>query len=463
MPINDTAKNALATLLGDRFSLSAAERQHHAGAEAYHQVSPPDAVAWPVSTKEVAKIAKICNAENVPMVPFGAGSSLEGNACAPQGGLSIDMTRMDNILRVNPEDMDCTIEAGVTREALNAHLRDTGLFFPIDPGADATLGGMAATRASGTNAVRYGTMRENVLNLTIVTVEGEIIHTARRARKSSAGYDLTRLFVGSEGTLGIITEVTLRLHGRPEAVRAAVCTFPDTNAATTTAIEAIQIGLPLARIEYLDQACIKAVNAYSNLNESVAETLFIEFHGSAASVDEQVATFGEIARANNASEFRWAESEEDRNRLWQARHTAYNATVNQRANARGWATDVCVPVSALPDCIAHAKSLLQTCAVPATIMGHVGDGNFHIVFSIDITSQKELDEVAEVNAKLVAKALASDGTCTGEHGVGLGKKKYMQAEHGAALDLMRRIKTAFDPKDLMNPDKILPNEMDAQA
>lgn len=453
--------DALRDLLGDRFSETLAERRQHAGNEAHHDVPPPDAVAWPVSTEEIAAIVRICAAENTPVVPFGAGSSLEGNACAPRGGVSVDLSRMNRVLRVSPDDLDCTVEAGVTREELNACLRDSGLFFPIDPGANATLGGMAATRASGTNAVRYGTMRDNVLSLVVVTPDGEIVRTGRRARKSSAGYDLTRLFVGSEGTLGIIAEVTLRLHGRPETIRSAVCNFPDPAAATRTAIEAIQMGLPLARIEYLDARCIKAVNAFSRRNETEADTLLVEFHGSQASVAEQVGYFAEIAAANGGSDFRWAEREEDRNELWAARHSAYNATVNQRAGARGWATDICVPVSALPECIVHASELLQHCSVPATIMGHVGDGNFHVVFALDGSNEAEHREVAAINDALVKQALAVDGTCTGEHGVGLGKRKYMQAEHGPALDLMRRIKQALDPRDLMNPGKILPSSEEA--
>ena len=423
MALPADVRAALTDLLGDRLSETQADRDHHAGTEAHHRPAPPDAVAWPLNTQEVAAILALCHARGVPVVPHGAGSSLEGNTSAQRGGLCVDLSRMDSIVAVRRDDLDCTVEAGVTREALNTHLRDTGLFFPIDPGANATLGGMAATRASGTNAVRYGTMRENTLSLTVVTPEGEIVRTARRARKSSAGYDLTHLFLGSEGTLGIITEVTLRLYGRPEAVRAAVCTFPSPEAACRTAIEAIQVGLPLARVEYLDAGCIRAVNAFSKLTEAEADTLFIEFHGSDAGVAEQVEMFEEIARGHDATDFRWAEREEDRNRLWKARHSAYTATVNQRANCRGWATDVCVPLSALPDCIDHAKGLLADCPVPASIMGHVGDGNFHVVFSVDPTSTEELEIVSAINSAMVEKSLASDGTCTGEHGVGIGKQK----------------------------------------
>ncbi|MCA0206239.1 MAG: FAD-binding protein [Proteobacteria bacterium] len=461
MSLPDTLTADLRSLLGGRFSDRAADRDHHAGTEAHHMPAPPDAVAWPITTEDVVAILRLCHAARVPVVAHGAGSSLEGNVSAVQGGLSLDLTRMDRILRVSAEDLDCTVEAGVTREALNAGLRDSGLFFPIDPGANATLGGMAATRASGTNAVRYGTMRENVLSLTVVTADGRVIRTGGRARKSSAGYDLTRVFVGSEGTLGIITEVTLRPHGRPDTIRAAVCTFPDAASATRTAIEAIQIGLPLARLEYLDPGCIRAVNAFSHLAEAEADTLFVEFHGTQAGVAEQVEIFADLAGGNGGTAFRWAEREEERSRLWAARHSAYNATVNQRPGARGWATDVCVPVSALPGCIDEAKALLAGTRIPASIMGHVGDGNFHVVFSVDPASSGDLAEAARINDRLVRTALSVDGTCTGEHGVGLGKRKYMQAEHGEALLLMRSLKDAFDPLGLLNPGKIFPDPTEA--
>ncbi|SDI59845.1 FAD-binding oxidoreductase [Alloyangia pacifica] len=452
----------LTDLLGERYTEGRSDRDNHAGTEAHHDAMPPDAVAYPVNTEEVAAILRACRNARVPVIAHGAGSSLEGNASAPQGGLCLDMTRMDRIVAVRPEDMDCTVEAGVTREALNTHLRDTGLFFPVDPGANATLGGMAATRASGTNAVHYGTMRENVLSLTVVTAEGEIIRTARRARKSSAGYDLTHLYLGSEGTLGIITEISLRLYGRPEATMAAVCTFPDAGSASTTAVEAIQMGLTPARMEYLDAGCIRAVNAYSAREDTEADTLFVEFIGSPEGLREQVALFEELAAANGGKDFRWAKEEEARNRLWRARHTAYTATVAQRPGARGWATDVCVPLSALPACIDHAKALLDDCPVPASIMGHVGDGNFHVVFALDPEATEERALLAELNARMVAEALSHDGTCTGEHGVGLGKQKYMADEHGPALDIMRRVKAALDPDNLMNPGKVLPLAQEAR-
>jgi D-lactate dehydrogenase (cytochrome) len=458
LQISQTAKDRLQGLLGNRFSDSESDRGHHAGTEAYHKPAPPAAVVWPESTEETAEIVRICSENRVPVIAHGLGSSLEGNTSAILGGVAIDMTRMNDILAVRAEDLTCTVEAGVSREQLNMALRDVGLFFPVDPGANATLGGMAATRASGTNAVRYGTMRENVVNLTVVTPSGEIIRTARRARKSSAGYDLTHLYVGSEGTLGVITEVTLRLHGRPEAIRSATCAFPDASSASRAASTAIQMGIPLARVEYLDAACMRAVNAYSKLGEAEADTLFLEFHGTSLSVDEQVAAFSEIAAELKGSDFRWAEREEERSSLWAARHSAYTATVNQRPGARGWATDVCVPISALPECIDHAKALLAECPVPASIMGHVGDGNFHVVFAVDRDSTAELMEIARINDAIVAKSLDCEGTCTGEHGVGIGKQKYMRAEHGSALEIMRVIKAALDPQNIMNPGKILPQQ-----
>ena len=456
MMIDATILARLTALLGDRFSTRAADLDHHAGHETHHLPQPPDAVAWPLTTAEVAEIVAICTAAGVPVIAHGLGSSLEAHVAAVRGGVSLDMMRMNRLLRVSPDDLDCTVEAGITREALNAQLRDTGLFFPVDPGANATLGGMAATRASGTSAVRYGTMAENVLNLTVVTPQAEVIRTARRARKSSAGYDLTHLYLGSEGTLGIITEVTLRLHPRPEAVLAAVCSFPGPGEACRTAIEAIQAGLNPGRMEYLDAGAIAAVNAFSRLNETVADTLFVELAGAEAEIASQVALMRALAEANGCAGFRWARAEEERNRLWKARHSAYNATVATRAGARGWASDVCVPLGALADCLLHAKALLADCTVPHAIMGHVGDGNFHVVFALDPARPEDAAEVARINAAMVAQELSVDGTCTGEHGVGLGKQKYLEAEHGPALAVMRRLKAALDPQDLFNPGKILP-------
>lgn len=456
MPLPPDLTAALSVLLGDRFSTKAADLDHHAGHETHHAPQPPDAVTWPLTTEEVAQIVRLCMAARVPVIAHGLGSSLEAHVAAVRGGVSLDMMRMDSVTRVSPDDLDCTVQAGITRQALNAQLRDTGLFFPVDPGANATIGGMAATRASGTSAVRYGTMAENVLNLTVVTPQGEVIRTARRARKSSAGYDLTHLYLGSEGTLGVITEITLRLHARPEAVLAAVCTFPGPAEASRTAIEAIQVGLAPGRMEYLDAGAIAAVNAFSNLAEPVADTLFVELGGTEAGLAAQVELFQSIAEANGCSGFRWARAEEDRNRLWKARHSAYNATLAQRPGSRGWPTDVCVPLGALADCIVHAKGLLADCPVPHAIMGHVGDGNFHVVFALDPANPQDEAVVTRINAAMVEQALSVDGSCTGEHGVGLGKQKYMKAEHGAALAVMRRIKAALDPEDLFNPGKILP-------
>lgn len=444
----------LGALLGDRFSQGRSDRDHHAGNETHHAPQPPDAVVWPLTTEEAAEVVRLCAAFRTPVIPHGLGSSLEGHVAAVRGGVSVDMMRMAAVLRVSADDLDVTVQAGITRGALNAALRDTGLFFPVDPGADATLGGMCATRASGTSAVRYGTMAENVLSLTVVTPQGEVIRTGGRARKSSAGYDLTHLYLGSEGTLGLITEVTLRLHPRPDRVLAAVCSFPGPEAACRTAIEAIQCGLSPGRMEYLDAGAVEAVNAFSGLTETVADTLFVEFAGG-EEVGAQVETFRALAEANGCAGFRWAQAEEERNRLWKARHSAYTATLATRPGARGWPTDVCVPIGALAECLLHAKALLADCPVPHAIMGHVGDGNFHVVFAV---GPSDAETVARINAAMVAKALLVAGTCTGEHGVGLGKQTYLRDEHGPAVEVMRAIKAALDPEDLFNPGKILPQE-----
>jgi D-lactate dehydrogenase (cytochrome) len=392
----------------------------------------------------------------MPIIPFGAGTSLEGHVHGVQGGVSIDMIQMTRILAVNAEDLDATVEAGVTRKTLNHHLRDQGLFFPIDPGADATLGGMAATRASGTNAVRYGTMRENVLSLTVVLGDGKVIRTSRRARKSAAGYDLTRVFVGSEGTLGVITEVTVRLYGVPEAISAAVVGFPDIESAVDTVILTIQSGIPVARIELLDEVQMDAVNKYSKLDYAVQPTLFLEFHGSKVGVEEQVAEFGEIARDRGGGEFRWATKTGEREKLWQARHDSYYASLALRPGCKGLTTDVCVPISRLAECIVETKKEIGESQLMAPLVGHVGDGNFHLVILIDPTQPDELEKAERFNANLVGRALSMDGTCTGEHGVGLGKRQFLKEEHGEALDAMRAIKHALDPDDIMNPGKMLP-------
>ncbi|HUD28901.1 MAG TPA: FAD-linked oxidase C-terminal domain-containing protein [Novosphingobium sp.] len=453
-PLPEGFLKALSGLFGDRLQMGEAIRLQHGSSEAHFSPSLPDAVVYPGSTEEVMTLVKLCGAAQVPVIPFGAGTSIEGNTIPVRGGVTIDLSRMDAILEVHAEDFDCTVQAGVRREQLNEHLRDMGLFFPIDPGANATIGGMAATRASGTNAVRYGTMREAVLSLRVVTPDGRDIRTSRRARKSAAGYDLTRLMIGSEGTLGIITEVTLRLHGIPEAISSAVCSFETLEGAVDTVVQAIQIGVPLARVEILDDAQMRAVNRWSRLDYPEKTTLFFEFHGSQTYVEEQVRTVEEIAAMNGGGEFRWSNLPEERSKLWKARHEAYYAAVNQRPGAVGWATDVCVPISRLAECITKTKQDLEKSSVPGTILGHVGDGNFHVVFSVDPEAPAEMVEVEAINARLVRRALAMDGTCTGEHGIGLGKQDWLVAELGEAVGLMRLIKQALDPNDLFNPGKI---------
>jgi len=446
---------SLRQLLGNRLSTSPAVCAHHGKDESYHAPHAPDAVAFAHSTEEVAAIVKLCADHKTPVIAFGAGTSLEGQVAALAGGVCIDMSQMNRILRVNAADLDASVEAGVTRKQLNEHLRDTGLFFPIDPGADASLGGMAATRASGTNAVRYGTMRENVLALTVVLADGRVIRTARRARKSAAGYDLTRLFVGSEGTLGIITEVTLRLYGIPEAISAAVCAFPNIEGAVDTVILTIQNGVPVARIELLDECQMAAINKYSKLDHKVAPTLFFEFHGSSAGVAEQAETVNAIASEHGGDDFCWATTSEERSKLWQARHDAYYAALALRPGSKGWATDVCVPISRLAECITETKRDLAQSPLPYALVGHVGDGNFHLVFMIDPNRPEEVAEASRLNDRMVARALAMEGTSTGEHGVGYGKMDFLIAEHGEAVSVMRTIKKALDPDGILNPGKIV--------
>jgi len=445
----------LERLLGERFTVKQAVREQHGRDESHFPPTPPDAVAYPESTEEVSAVVSACARHGVPVIPFGTGTAVEGHVLAVQGGVCIDLSGMNRIVEVNAEDLDATVQAGVTRKQLNEHLRDTGLFFPIDPGADASLGGMAATRASGTNAVRYGTMRDNVLALTVVLADGRVIRTARRARKSSAGYDLTRLFVGSEGTLGVITEVTLRLHGIPEAISAAVCPFPTIGDAVDTVIETIQAGVPVARIELLDERQMEAVNRYSKLDYPLAPTLFFEFHGTEAGVAEQAETVQMLAAEHGGSEFQWATRTEDRSRLWQARHDAYFAALALRPGCRAWSTDVCVPISRLAECITETKQDIGKLPLPVTLVGHVGDGNFHLIILIDPDNPDELAEAKAFNDRLVARALDLGGTCTGEHGIGIGKLDSLVAEHGEAVAVMRSIKQALDPGNLMNPGKVL--------
>jgi len=448
---------ALESRFGDRLSTGLAVREHHGRDESSLAPLPPDAVVFARSTAEVAAAVRLCHEYQVPVIAFGTGTSLEGHLLAVHGGLSIDLSQMNRVLAIRPQDLDARVEAGVTRKTLNAALHDTGLFFPIDPGADASLGGMAATRASGTNAVRYGTMRENVLATTVVLSDGRVIRTGTRARKSSAGYDLTRLFVGSEGTLGIITELAVRLHPLPEAIASAVCAFPDIAAAVDTVIQTVQLGIPVARIELLDALSIAAINRYSKTRLRETPTLFFELHGSPAGVAEQTEILQALAADRGSMDFEWADRPEDRSRLWQARHDAYYACLNLQPGARSITTDVCVPISRLADCIAATRADLAASGLVAPLLGHVGDGNFHLLILVQPDDAAVLDTAQAFAQRLAERAIAMDGTCTGEHGIGLGKRKYMPLEHGdGALAVMRAIKQALDPHNLMNPGKILP-------
>ncbi len=454
----ETLTDELQGILGDRVSLAGAVREHHSRGESHHEPHLPDLVVFPESTAEVQQIVRACARHRVPMVPFGAGSSLEGHVVPVRGGVSIDLTRLTKIVRLSVEDLDVTVEAGVTRKQLERHLQSTGLTFPLDPGADATIGGMASTRASGTTAVRYGTMREAVLGLTVVLADGRVIHTGSRARKSSSGYDLTRLFVGSEGTLGVITEVTLRLHGRPEAVAAMTCWFSTIDAAVETVIAIVQLAIPVARIELLDEVQMDAVNRHSRLGYPVAPTLFFEFHGlSDADVTGHAEAAVEIAREHGARDVSRALTPESRAALWQARHDAYFAALALRPGSRGWTTDVCVPISRLAECIHDTKRDVDASPLTGALVGHVGDGNFHMIFPVNPEAPDEIAEAQRLTDRLVERALALGGTCSGEHGVGLGKLRFLEAEHGRdALDVMRTIKQALDPHNLMNPGKLLP-------
>jgi len=454
-PARAAAIAALKALLGDRLSTALAVREQHGRDESYHAPVPPDAVAFVESTEEVSAVVKICAAHRMPIVPYGAGTSLEGHLAALHGGVAIDMMRMDKVLEVHAEDLDCRVQPGVTRKQLNEHLRDTGLFFPIDPGANASIGGMTATRASGTNAVRYGTMRENVLALTVVLADGRVIRTSKRARKSSAGYDLTRLFIGSEGTLGIITEVTLRLYGIPEAISSAMCAFPTIEDAVNTVIRTIQSGIPVARIELADDVQMDAINKFAKLSMPVRPTLWLEFHGTEAGVAEQAEMVQAIAADFGGDDFAWTTNPEERKKLWQARHDAAYANKALRTGAQVWATDVCVPISRLAECISETKKDVAQSFLPAPLVGHVGDGNFHLTLVLKPEDPEEVAEADRINDRLVARALAMDGTCTGEHGVGYGKIKFLTAEHGEALSVMRAIKKALDPDNIFNPGKII--------
>jgi D-lactate dehydrogenase (cytochrome) len=448
----------LRELLGDRVTTSRGVREHHGKDESYFPHAPPDAVAFPHSTEDVRDIVNLCRRYHTPLIPFGVGTSVEGHVLATRGGVCVDMSQMSKVLAVHVEDLDATVQAGVTRKALNEEIRHTGLFFPIDPGADATLGGMAATRASGTNAVRYGTMRENALGLTVVTADGQVIKTSRRSRKSAAGYDLTRLFVGSEGTLGIITEVTVRLYAVPEAMSAAVCSFKDIAGAVGTVIQTLQAGIPIARSEALCATTMKAINAYSKTTYKEQPTLFLEFHGTERGVVEQAQLVQDIARERGGEGFQWATKPEDRNRLWAARHQAYFAGLQLRPGARAVSTDVCVPISRLTECMLETAADIDKASMPIPMFGHVGDGNFHCMILIRPDVEADLAAAKRFNERLVDRALAMEGTCTGEHGVGLGKIDYLRKEHGAGVDLMAAIKRTLDPENLLNPGKLVPVE-----
>ncbi len=458
LPPSESCIRELGALFGERCSTGETIREQHGRDESFHPSAPPDAVVFVESNEEVAEIMKLCVQHGTPIIPYGTGTSLEGHVAALQGGVCIDLTRMNQVLEVNAADLDCRVQAGVTRKQVNHHLRNSGLFFPIDPGADASLGGMTATRASGTNAVRYGTMRENVLGLTVVTAEGRILRTGTRARKSAAGYDLTRLFVGSEGTLGVITEIQLRLQGIPEATSAAVCSFDSMEGAVNTVIFTIQMGIPVARVELVDEVQIDAINRYSDLDYPVKPALFFEFHGTPASVAEQAERVGEIADENGGSNFQWATKEQDRQKLWEARHNGYYAALALRPGCRGWPTDVCVPISRLAECILETQQDVREQGLLAPILGHVGDGNFHMTYLIHPDYEdEELPKYQALNDRLITRALRMEGTCTGEHGVGYGKIPYMHREHGESVALMRQIKEVLDPLNLLNPGKILPS------
>jgi D-lactate dehydrogenase (cytochrome) len=453
-PLPESLVTTLTHLLGDRFTTEPTVLDEHGTDESSHPCSPPDAVCFPQSTEEVSAILKTCSGTRTPVIPFGKGTSVEGQVLAKHGGISIDLNRMNKILAVHDEDMDAVVQAGITRIQLNEALAGSDLFFSVDPGADATLGGMAGTRASGTNTVRYGTMRENVLALQVVLANGSVIQTSSRARKSAAGYDLTHLFIGSEGTLGIMTELTVRLHPVPECISSAVCPFPSVKDAVNAVIKTIQSGVPIARVELLDPLQIKAVNKYSDLNCAVAPTLFLEFNGTKNSVEEQSRSVQKIAAEFGGSQFEWSTDDDKRSRLWQARHNAYFAALDLRPGCRAMATDVCVPISRLAECIEETEKDVSRSSLDITILGHVGDGNFHLVIVFDPSSRQERAEAESLNRRVIERALAMEGTCTGEHGIGIGKLKFLQAEKGDGVDVMRQIKSALDPLNLMNPGKI---------
>ncbi|WP_116133848.1 FAD-binding oxidoreductase [Tropicimonas sp. IMCC34043] len=456
MSVNE-ALAELSNLLGDRISRATAERDHHGQSESYYAPALPDAVAWPETTGEVAALMRICLRQRCPVVGWGTGTSLEGQSLAVAGGVSVDFARMNRLIEINGEDMDCRVQPGITREELNTDLRATGLFFPVDPGANASLGGMAATRASGTTTVRYGSMRENVLGLQVVLADGRVIHTGSRARKSASGYDLTRLFVGSEGTLGLITELTLRLHGVPEAISTAVCAFERIHDAVATVIATIQMGIPVARIEFVDAAAIAAINAYSGADFPLTPHLLVEFHGSEQAAAEDARRFAELAGETGGTGIRQATKTEDRNALWKMRHSAYHAILASRPGARSIVTDMCVPISRLAEAVEQTAADIAASGIPGPIVGHVGDGNFHACLLVKDESPAEMATAKALAHRMAERALALGGTVTGEHGVGIGKRTYMKAEHGEGWQVMGAIKQAFDPAGILNPGKLVPD------
>ncbi|XP_069113907.1 probable D-lactate dehydrogenase, mitochondrial isoform X2 [Argopecten irradians] len=457
--IPDRFVQAVIDVVGDgNVSTTDAVREQHGHDESYHDTSPPDIVAFAESTEHVSQVAKLCNDHEVPLIPFGSGTGLEGGINALKGGLCLDLSKMNKIVSVNAEDFDCTVEAGVTRVTLNNYLRDTGLTFPIDPGADASVCGMCATSASGTNAVRYGTMRENVLNMEVVLPDGRIIHTAgkgRRTKKTSAGYNLTNLFVGSEGTLGIITQATLRLHGIPEATISAVCSFNTIQEAVDSTVQVLQMGIPIARIEFLDEVSVDACNKYSKLDMKVAPSLFFEFTGSPDTLDKQAEVVKDIVSMNGGSEFKWASDPEARNHLWKARHDILYACMALKPGSKPYSTDVCVPISSLPEVVVRSKEAIQKAGVIGPIVGHVGDGNFHVFFPTDRSNPEEVKKISDVSVYMAEIAMELDGTCTGEHGIGMGKRGLLQQEIGdTGMEVMKQLKATFDPKGIMNPGKV---------
>jgi len=450
----EEASPELQSLFADRFSAGVSVRDQHGRDEGHLPAQPPDAVIYPETTEEVSKALSICHQHRIPVIPYGVGTSLEGQVMASRGGLCIDLSRMNRVLEVNPEDLDARVDAGVTRRQLNHELKDYGLFFPVDPGADATIGGMAATRASGTNAVRYGTIRDNVMGLTVVLADGRVIQTGGRARKSAAGYDLTGLFIGSEGTLGIITELTVRLYGKVEGISSAVCSFDSLDGAVDTVIQTIQLGIPVARIELLDEVQVEAINEYSKTDYPVAPTLFMEFHGTPEGVKENARMVDEIASEHGGRDFQWAVNEEDRQVLWRARHDAAYACKALRPGCEMWPTDVCVPISRLAECIGETREDIAESGLTAPIVGHVGDGNFHVVMVLDTSDEDEMRRAHEFNRRLIARSLSMGGTSTGEHGIGLGKRSELLDEHGGSVEVMMSIKQALDPLNIMNPGKM---------